>query len=216
MNYYYDLLLNFQEKYCMFYEWDEQDEIEFIKKIPLYHIDSKTYIDLFNKKIKVNEEFLKSIENKTKLKSNNYLEHTAVFSDGKNSIALEFNNNGNVINKSSLMLEDELNINEFMYSTSVSELNYEIVEDDIREKETRQEQKIKKLLRLEIDFMYYNKEFSKLKYIYLEWFNELLDNIDKMYNNMLDKIKSNITDKEYEIYELIRLSYNNVYTVLFC
>ena len=50
MNYYYDVLLNFQEKYCMFYEWDEQDEIEFLKKIPLYHIDSKTYVDLFSNK----------------------------------------------------------------------------------------------------------------------------------------------------------------------
>lgn len=210
MNYYYDVLLNFQEKYCMFYEWDEQDEIEFIKKTPLYHIDSKTYIDLFSNKIKVNGDFLKHIENKTKLKSNNFLEYAAVFSDGKNSIALEFNNKGEVINKSSLMLEDELNINEFMYSINLSELNYEIINSEIRYKETRQELKIKRILKLEIDSMYRNNELSKMKYIYLEWFNELLDNIDKMYNIMINKIKDNLSDKEYEIYELIKLSYNNV------
>ncbi|MBQ8902117.1 MAG: DUF3603 family protein [Bacilli bacterium] len=210
MNYYYDVLLNFQEKYCMFYEWDEQDEIEFIKKIPLYHIDSKTYVDLFSNKIKVTGDFLKYIENKTKLKSNNFLEYAAIFSDGKNSIALEFNNKGEVINKSSLMLEDELNINEFMYSINLSELNYEIINSEIRYKETRQELKIKRILKLEIDSMYRNNELSKMKYIYLEWFNELLDNIDKMYNNMINKIKDNLSDKEYEIYELIKLSYNNV------
>lgn len=210
MNYYYDVLLNFQEKYCMFYEWDEQDEIEFIKKIPLYHIDSKTYVDLFSNKIKVTGDLLKHIENKTKLKSNNFLEYAAIFSDGKNSIALEFNNKGEVINKSSLMLEDELNINEFMYSINLSELNYEIINSEIRYKETRQELKIKRILKLEIDSMYRNNELSKMKYIYLEWFNELLDNIDKMYNNMINKIKDNLSDKEYEIYELIKLSYNNV------
>ena len=210
MNYYYDVLLNFQEKYCMFYEWDEQDKIEFIKKIPLYHIDSKTYVDLFSNKIKVTGDFLKYIENKTKLKSNNFLEYAAIFSDGKNSIALEFNNKGEVINKSSLMLEDELNINEFMYSINLSELNYEIINSEIRYKETRQELKIKRILKLEIDSMYRNNELSKMKYIYLEWFNELLDNIDKMYNNMINKIKDNLSDKEYEIYELIKLSYNNV------
>lgn len=210
MNYYYDVLLNFQEKYCMFYEWDEQDGIEFVKKIPLYHIDSKTYIDLFNNKVKVTNEFLKNIENKTKLKSNIYLEYTAIFSDGKNSIALEFNKKGEVINKSSLMLEDELNINEFMYSISINTLNYETIDSEIRYKETRQELKIKRLLKLEIDSMYKNKEYSKLKYIYLEWFNELSDNIENMYNNMLDKIKDDLSSKEYDIYELIKLSYNNV------
>ena len=47
MNYYYDILLNFQENYYMFYEWDKEDNIEFVKKIPLFHIDSKEFIDIF-------------------------------------------------------------------------------------------------------------------------------------------------------------------------
>lgn len=211
MNYYYDLLLNFQDKYCMFYEWDEQDNIEFIKKIPLFHVDSKTYLDLFTTKVTVSTNFLKLIENKTKIKQNNYLKYTAIFSDGKNSLAIEFNDDGSLLNKSSLMLEDELNINEFMYSISLTKLEYKIISSEERSKETRQELKIKKLLKLEIESMYRKKEYSKLKYIYLEWFNELIDNIDKMYELMLGKINNALTDKEYEIYELIKLSYNNVY-----
>jgi len=210
MNYYYDLLLNFQDKYCMFYEWDEKDNIEYIKKIPLFHIDSKTFLDMFSKIIRVNKEFLNTIENKTKLKHNNYLKYTTIFSDGKNSIALEFNEDGLVINKSSLMVEDELNINEFMYNINKIKLDYIIEYDDTRNKEIRQELNIKRLLKIEIKNMYDKKEFSKLKYIYLEWFNELLDNVDKMYNIMLEKINGTLTDREYKIYELIKLSYNNV------
>jgi len=210
LNYYYDLLLNFQEKYYMFYEWDKEDNIEYIKKIPLFHIESKTYIDLYSKKIKVTKEFLNIIENKTKLKQNNYLKYTAIFSDGKNSIGLEFNNDGIVISKSSVMLEDELNINEFMYSVKLSELNYEIIGEDEIQKETRQELKVKNILNVEINKMFKNKEYSKLKYIYLEWFNELLEDIDKMYENMLIKINNHLSEKEYIIYELIKLSYNNV------
>jgi len=210
MNYYYDLLLNFQDKYCMFYEWDQEDSIEFIKKIPIFHINSKTYIDFLTKKITLTDEFLKLIENKTKIKQNNYLKYTSIFSDGKNSIALEFNDDGLVINKSSLMLEDELNINEFMYSIKLSEIDYQIVNEDKLLKETRQELKIKRLLELEIETMYKKKEFSKLKYIYLEWFDKLLENVDLMYNDMLKKIGENLTEKEYAIYELIKLSYNNV------
>jgi len=210
MNYYYDILLNFQDEYCMFYEWDKDDNIDFIKKIPLLHIDSKTFNDIYSKIIEIDIEFLKLIENKTKLKQNNYLKYTCLFSDGKNTVALEFNDSGLVINKSSLMIDDELNINEFMYNIEKTKINYKIVENDKRKKETRQERNIKRLLKIEVNKMYDNKEFSKLKYIYLEWFNEILDDINKMYNNMLNKISDNLTEKEYKIYEIIKLSYNNV------
>lgn len=210
MNYYYDVLLNFQDKFYMFYEWDEYDNIEYFKKIPMFHTDTKTLSNMVLKIIKVDTDFLKTIENKTKLKQNKYLKYTCIVSDGKNSIALEFNDDGLVINKSSLTVEDELNINEFIYSISKSKINYEIISADYFSKETRQELQIKKILKLEVISMYKQKNYSKLKYIYLEWFDEILDNIDSMYNKMLDKINSKLTDKEYHIYELIKMSYNNV------
>ena len=68
MDYYYDVLLNFQERYCMFYEWDENDALDYVKKIPLLHVSAKAFEDLRQKKIKVEKEFLSAIENKTKLK----------------------------------------------------------------------------------------------------------------------------------------------------
>ena len=210
MEYYYDVLLNFQENYCMFYEWDKEDTIEFVKKIPLFHVDGETLINMINKKIVVKKDFLKKIENKTKLKQNKYLEYTAIFGDGKNSICLEFDKDGNVINKSSLILDDELNINEFMYNINQIKIDYEIKGKEIFRKDTRQDLKIKKILRLEINDMYENKEFSKLKFIYLEWFNELINDLEKMRDNMLNKLNKELTEKEYEIYELIKLSYNNV------
>lgn len=207
MSYYYDVLLNFQDNYCMFYEWDKDDNIEFIKKIPLFHINQKEFLDLFINKIKINKDFLNKIENKTKLKED-YLKYTAIFSDGKNSIALEFNDDGLVINKSSLLLEDELNINEFMYNIELVNLDYNIINKELFYKDTRQELKIKNILKLEINNMYENKDYSKIKYIYLEWFNELNDNYDNMYKQMLNKLDNKLTNKEYEIYELIKITYN--------
>ncbi len=210
MDYYYDVLLNFQDNYYMFYEWDEDDTIEYVKKIPLIHVDSKTILNMISKVLVVDKEFLKKIENKTKLKQNNYLKYTSIFSDGKNALALEFNDDGVVINKSSLILEDELSVNEFMYNVVISKIDYEIKDKVKVTKETRQELKIKKLIKLEVEKMYQNKENSKLKYIYLEWFNKLEDNINLMYQNMLNKLNDKLTEKEYSIYELIKLSYNNV------
>ena len=206
MNYYYDILLNFQDVYCMFYEWDENDAIDFIKKIPLYHVDSKVYKDLLTKKVKVTKSFLDEIEDKTKLKQNNTLKYTCIFGDGKNAIAIEFNDDGIILNKSSILLEDEININEFMYSIDLFKLEYEVIINDKKRIETRQDEKIKRLLKIEIDSMYNNENKSKLKYIYLEWFNNLSDDYDEMYKNMLKKIENKLTKKEYEIYNLIKLT----------
>ena len=210
MNYYYDVLLNFQDNFYMFYEWDETDNIEYIKKIPLYNVDSNTFNNFLENEIIINDNFLSEIENKTKLKQNKFIKYAAVFSDGKNSVALEFNSDGKVINKSSVLLEDELNIIEFIFNVNKSKIDYQVVGSLKKEKESRQSLLIKKIIKLEINNMYNSKNVSKLKYIYLEWFNEILNNIDEMYNNMLHKINEELTDREYHIYEIIKLSYNNV------
>ena len=210
MDYYYDLYVNFLENYCMFYEWDEDDNLEYVKKIPLVHVDAKTYLNFRSKIVKVDASFLKTILNKTKLKDNTILKYAALVSDGKNSMALEFNDEGETISKSSLILDDEININEFMYNISVTKIDYEVIKKDKIIKETRQETKIKKILKLEILNMYQNKEYSKLKYIYLEWFDKLIDTPEVMYGEMLKKLKGNLGSREYAIYELIKISYNNV------
>ncbi len=210
MDYYYDILLNFNDYYFMFYEWNQDDSIEYIKKIPLKHVNSNTILDMLNNKIKVELDFLNSIKDKTKLKDNKTLKYTCIFSDGKNTLALEFNDEGESINKSSLLLNDEININEFMFNIKEIELEYEIISKDIVYKELRQDRKIKKIIKVEIDNLYKKHNDSKLKYLYLEWFNKLETKRDVIYNDMLKKLEGNLTKKEYEIYELIKLSYNNV------
>ena len=97
-----------------------------------------------------------------------------------------------------------------MYNITLKKINFNIISDDIINNETRQELKIKKILEVEINSIYEKKEYSKLKYIYLEWFNELNDNVIEMKNKMLHKLDGNLTKKEYHIYDLIKMSYNNV------
>ena len=210
MNYYYDVYLNYQDVYYMFYEWDELDNVEFVKKIPLFHVNSKTIIDFLTKKVKVTEEFLKKIENKTKTKNNTYLRYCCIVSDGKNSLALEFDEFGISTYKSSLILDDEISINEFIYNVKEGVIDYMALESESIKSETRLDERVKKVLRLEIDNMYKSQNYSKLKYIYLEWFGIYLDNYKKMYENMIERIEGKLTEKEYLIYDLIKLSYNNV------
>ena len=70
--------------------------------------------------------------------------------------------------------------------------------------------KIKKFIKLEIDTCLNNKEYNKLKFLYLEWFGKICDNIEDIVKDMNNKLDKIITDKEYEIYKLIKISYNNV------
>ena len=61
MNYYYDVLLNFLDTNIYFYEWDNLDNIEYYKRVPLIQVNSKTLKDFINNNIVVEKEFLDTI-----------------------------------------------------------------------------------------------------------------------------------------------------------
>lgn len=209
MNYYYDIVLNFQEKNYMFYEWEEEDIIDIIKKIPIFQVNIKTFKDLINNEINVDLEFLKSIENKTELK-NKTLKYVALFASKNGSIALEFNNEGKSIYRSFLQVDDELGTIEMLFTLPVYKLNYTILKKISISKNLRKEDNIKNFIKKEIDLLYNNKEIDKLKYLYNEWFLKDNDDILKIYNEMNKKLQDKLSDREITIYNLIRLSYNNV------
>ena len=55
-----------------------------------------------------------------------------------------------------------------------------------------------------------DKNYNKLKFIFLEWFNYLEDDPNNIIKLIKEKLKLPITNKELEIYKIIKLSYNNV------
>ena len=209
MNYYYDIVLNFQEDNYMFYEWEEEDNIDIIKKIPIFQINLKTFKDLINNEIKVDTEFLDIINNKTELK-NKTLKYVALFVSKNGAIALEFNEIGQSIYRSFLQVDDELGAIETIFTIPVYKLNYEITKKIIFNKNLRKEDNIKRFIKKEIDLLYKNKEIDKLKYLYNEWFLKDNDDIIKIYSEMNKKLQDKLSDREITIYNLIRLSYKNV------
>ena len=48
MDYIYDIVLNFQEQYYDFYEWQPSDKIINIKRIPIYKITTNDYLNIKN------------------------------------------------------------------------------------------------------------------------------------------------------------------------
>lgn len=210
MNYYYDIVLNLNEELYEFYEWEENDSIDFIKKIPLFRVSTKTLKDNLKYQTKFSQTMIDQIKNKTVIKKNENLENIFLISDTKNALALEINNEGLVINRSKLLVSDEMNLIEMIYSLKEVKIEYEKIKKYEARKELRQIEKIKKLIKCEIDLLYQEKNRSKLKYLYYEWFNTVENSLEKMYEEMNTELEKNFSDKLNNIYDLIKLSYHKI------
>ncbi len=210
MNYYYDFIINLDSSYHYFYEMDNDKMVSVVKKMPIIRIRSEIYENILMSSFKVDDSFLSLIANKCKFKNESDTKYICIMSDTKNAFVVEFNKLGESINKSSLMLEDELNICELSFTNEFINLVYEVIESERLNEDTYQNMKIKKFIKLEIDTCLNKKEYNKLKFLYLEWFDRICDNIEDIVKDMNNRLNENITDKEYEIYKLIKISYNNV------
>ena len=207
MNYYYDLYLNFQENNTFFYDWEKDDNIEYYKKLPLFQVSTEVFEDILNNQIMVEKNFLDLI--KTKTKSNNY-EYIALFGDKNSVIALEFDENGLNIDRSFLNLDDELNIIEIMYTVPTQKLIYREIKKIAYNESLRAEDRIKHVIKTEIESLNNKKEYFKLEYLFVEWFNTFPQNKESMIEIMKEKLNHTIGEKEINILNLIKLSYNVV------
>lgn len=207
MNYYYDLYLNFQENNTFFYDWEKDDNIEYYKKLPLFQVNTEVFEDILNNQIMVEKYFLDLIKNKTK--SNNY-EYIALFGDKNSVIALEFDENGLNFDRSFLNLDDELNIIEIMYTVPTQKLIYRKIKKIAYNESLRAEDRIKHIIKTEIESLNNKKEYFKLEYLFVEWFNTFPQNKESMIKIMKEKLNHTIGEKEINILNLIKLSYNVV------
>ena len=136
--------------------------------------------------------------------------YIAIFADKNGSIALEFDENGNSITRSFLGLEDDLNICDILYTIDNLKVNYKINTSIDYNDNLRIEDKIKLIIKTEVKSLYKKQDFTKLKYLFMEWFNKIPVDNEVMYQSMIEKLNNKIGDKEKKIYDLIKLSYNKV------
>ena len=110
MTYIYDIILNYTDNNHVyeFFEWDKNDILDHIKKILLFRISPQEMNDIINYNIEVTDSFLEKIKNKTKTyQDEKNITYSALFTDLNKIIALEFNKLGQVIARSSLLLDEE-------------------------------------------------------------------------------------------------------------
>ena len=207
----YDVLLNFtdDDNLIDFFEWQEKDNLEHIKKIYLAKVKTKVLENFFKYKVKVSREFLNKIEDKTILyKNKKVLKYACLFTDMNKVIAMEFADNGEVIAKSSLLLDEEEDIIMECFDILEEDIVYEKKEEYPKEIFLTREELFKRSYLLkEIENAYKDKLYIKILYYY----EEVFENDDKpfisKYKRLVQDIKDNYNEKYNSLYEIVRMSY---------
>ena len=196
MNYIYDIYLNLNETLYDFFDWNKNDKLTHIKKIPVIKVNEQSLRLLINNKINITEELLLQIYNKTEIwNMSDKISYCALFSDNNTILAIEFNKSGKSIKKSFLFIDEELEVLEIIDKLNERYIDFNILSNEKNIFKTRKQLKEERFISQELK----NMEDNKLSYIYFECFGKheknkkvILDNINKISKN--SKIYKNLYD----------------------
>ena len=195
MNYIYDILVNFKYPLIDFYEWNSDDDILNIKRIPFYKIKANILNDFKNNKFKIKVDDIKGL---TKVFNNKKTYNSLVYTDGDEAVVFKFDDSGVCIGKSRLLVDEEIEILNSAHMVKFSNVDYEIIsKDDINVYKTRKQCLITDYLVKYIDRI---KDIDKLNYISYECFNDY-KKLTK--SELISHIKGEWNDKYYEIYDFL-------------
>ena len=210
MNYIYDILLNFNDIYYDFYEWNISDNIEHIRKIPLFKISKKDIITIKNNYIKINNKFLTKILNKTEVFSNNKVEvkeYAVLFSDGEGVISVLFDTNGNSKKYSSLLIDEHSEVLDVVDTMNTIKISYNILNNNIKnEYFTRKDLERLKYIDRQLYNLNKSPDSSKLEYLYYECFGECETNKSKIIDKIKLELKDNWDKLNQKIYNFFKLT----------
>lgn len=209
MNYIYDVLTNFFEKYYDFYEWEKKDKLIHFKKIPIIKINKEDYKKIFNNQIKINNELLNKFKNKAEIWNNKEknISNYILITNGTDIIGIEFNNEGISIKRSTLIVDEELDILNTLRKIENKNINYEVIKQLETKFITRKELENKEYLLKQLKNLSVNKDIDKINYLYYECFNKTEKNINKALKTIINNINNKqISQTLYDFFYLIKTS----------
>lgn len=198
MNYIYDIVLNFQDNYYQFFEWNRKDKIKNISRIAVYHISDQDLIDLTYNQIILSLPFLSQLKNETK----KYKKIMCLVSNTSQTIGLLFNQDGRLIKRSSLLFEEETEVNNIAKTLPITEITYQ---ENIKVDPNHN-------LRIEIEkkdtlvqYINQTKDIIALKYLYYEYFKEECDDYHQIKTALLNILEEEWNKKKNNLYYLINI-----------
>ena len=206
MNYIYDVVLNFFDYFEAydFYEWDKNDCITIVQRIPIIRISSEQMEEISYHQIHLSSDFLERIENHTITDCNIY-RYSFLITDLKRVIALFCSDEGISIKRSFLLLDEEDFVMDEAEDYPLEELSYELLGYCSNSFMTRKEKSIQKELLKELDYLYHNKKFDEINYLYQELYSDSCS-ISKKYSILFQEIKNNFQETHYALYDIVQLT----------
>ena len=198
MKYLNDVLLNFDEIAYEFYEWEKEDDLVRIKRVPVVCISEKDLFIFLQNKIQIDKEELSVCSKK---------EHIIIFTSKKDHIAIEFDLEGKELFRSRLTIEDDLNVCEIAYSLKEKKLRYQTLQKICHQREMRIASKEKQLIQIELKVIEASHQIEKLSYLFYEWFDEIESHFDQMLNKCYLELQKPYSLQMHKIAHLIKLSY---------
>jgi hypothetical protein len=198
MNYIYDIVLNFQNNYYNFFEWSRKDKLKNISKISLYHITDKDMLILKNNKVTINNSFLEQIKNDNK----KHKHIICLVSNGKLAIGLQFDNNGNLKKRSSLIFEEEEEVINAIKYLPITKIDY-VQNIPIKyQNKLRIEKEKKDTL---INYITNNSDILTLKYLYYEYYEKETNNISLIKKSLLKELSKEWNSKQNNLYTIVNM-----------
>lgn len=215
MIYIYDILINFTSSSRVYevFEWDKRDNIEHIKRIPLFFVNYDLIDNLLNDNVSVSKTFLETIKDKTivfKDTIDTKIKYCALLTEGSRVYAFKFKEEGNVEYKSSLLLDEEEEVLELSYQLNDYKIDYIVNKKVLNQTYlTRSAEKNKMYILKDLKYTYERKNYSKLKYLYNECYGEDKTTNKYKYERLissLDTINSPVRNK---LNYILKMSYNS-------
>lgn len=212
MIYTYDILLNWtkEERLKEFYEWTLEDDLEHIKKMPIIRIRESLLKDLLTSKVKIDKSFLSKIKYKSESYFHNeidVIDYAFIVTTEKKSLALELDDEGNVMYKSSLLIDEEEEILEIGEDLVVMDIPYEVISKTNNISYlTRKEEEERRFLTKEIKKIKQNKEKSKLNYLYKEFFIDDVESFNDKLTILEKEISKDYNSFHHKLYNLLKLT----------
>ena len=170
MNYIYDVVLNFNKELYEFFEWKDNDNLINVRKIPLIKVSDDDFVTIIYNKVRIKECILDNFKKNFSLYSEEINGNViCIITNGQRAAGIMFDELGEVIGKSSMLLDEEEEVLEESENLIETKIDYSINENMSNVNLRRIEKEKKKYIQ---DFLTEISDNKILKYIYFDYFEE--------------------------------------------
>lgn len=194
-----DIVVNFQNYFLDYFDWNKFDKIDTLKKTFIFKVDNLENIIYFNAQF--DSKFLDLIKNKTFNSKNNSYSYVCALTDGIKVVIVNLDNKGFIKEISDINIVDDVSITNILLYKKQEKVDYKTLENAKKFVFlTRNEKEIKKC----INDNFLNVDEDLLKYLYLCLFNERENSVSKANKRLKKFLLDSWEDNYLKLYDLLK------------